>query len=382
MSGFLSNLKATIAKSQEGPKPWGDVNPLLLIGLSDTILNLGLDEQQLYSVVKSYGRQLTAQVHPDRQVTNVSEDIRRKIFEGFNAIDDFNHFQIALREFRSLRAEDRRENKILHEALSALRHRVSTFEAEYSKIKQKVLDLEEERQNFLRLKQEEGLKLPDLQRYCEIADKRIDELIKQIESTRKTGNSWRSRFSSAMKYMVSLSGTYKPYKPFFDVQWVAVASLWHNEGEPLTPDDTTWHVLLEQNEDVLSLNIPLETIADQWKPIKSQFGKPEPTEPKSLPISLSILRLDKGTPRLISGDHLTVNGGKVIGSIDGNSYKLTRDNLFQKMDAMEISRLLTPVIVPGGLLVSLSELTGVKAAWSTTCPGYRFHTKRIIVAVG
>ncbi len=382
MSGFLSDLKMSIAKSREGPKPWGDVNPLLLIGLSDTILNLGLDEQQLHAVVKSYGRQLTAQVHPDRQTVNISDEIRKRIFEGFNAIDDFGHFQLALKEFRSLRAEDRRENRILHEAISALQHRISSIEGDASKIKEAALKLESEKQEFLRLKREESLKLPDLQRYCEVANKRIDELIKQTESTRKTGNAWKSRFSTAMKYMLNLGNLNQPHKLFFDAQWVAVVSLWHHEGKPLTPDDMMWRLLLAQDKEVCSLGIPLETIIDQWRIAKSHFGKPELTESKKLPLSLSILKLDKGVPSLISGDSLTVHGGKVIGSIDGNSHKITRENLFQKMDILDIPRLLTPTIVPNGLLVSVSELKGVKASWSTTCPGYRFHTKRIIVAAG
>lgn len=382
MSSFLSDLKATIAKSQEGPKPWGDINPLLLIGLSDTILNLGLNEQQLYSVVKSYGRQLTAQAHPDRKTTNISEETQRRIFEVFNTLDDFDHFKLALQEFRSLRAEDRRENRILHESLSVLKGRIYSLENEALQLKEASKKLEHERQEFIRLKQEEGLLLPGLRKQLELAHQRIEELQQLTSASQKTKLVWMNRFASTMTYLISLSGSRKSGVHFFDAQWIAVVSLQNRGAYPLTPNDDAWWKNFSQNKDILSLKIPQELILAQWKLISSQFGTAQPPESQQLPLLLSILKVDKGVPRLLLGDRATTYGGKIIGSINGNSYGLTRDNLSRKMESMEITRLLTPFLMPGGLLVSLSEIPKVKASWSTTCPGYTFRTKRIIVAVG
>ncbi|MHB1316648.1 MAG: hypothetical protein ACYCZW_02200 [Minisyncoccota bacterium] len=383
MNSFLSDLKTNLLKTKEGAqKPWGGVNPLILIGLTDTILNLGLDEQQLYHVVKSYGRQLTAQVHPDRNITNVSEETRKQIFDVFNTLDNFDEFRLALNEFQSIRAEDRRENRVLLESVSSLRHQVSVLEESISQMRIARERLVAERQEFERVKQAESLELPGLKEYCRKIGKDSEELRKNNVSLRKIRMVWEQRFVSAMKYILSLSETKNTRLSVLDAQWVAVISLWHKDEYPVTPDDVTWLDKFEQIAKIRSMKIPHEEIITAWKFYSKQFRKLDPLETNQLPLSLSILSLKRGVPSILFGDHATINGGRIMGSIDPSIQQITRRHLTHTMESMDVTRLTTPYLVLGGLLVSLMEIPGKKASWSITCPAYKYYTKRIIVAVG
>jgi uncharacterized protein YoxC len=115
-------------------KAWGSgLNPLVLIGLTEAILDLGLSEQQLHAAVRSYSRQLSAQVHPDR-AHGFTKQRQQEIIGAFNAIDNFELFCICLIDFKNAQAEERHEIGVLREAVKQLRERVHDTGIESAKL--------------------------------------------------------------------------------------------------------------------------------------------------------------------------------------------------------------------------------------------------------
>ena len=126
MNVFVQALKETISG---GSKPWGSgPNPLIIIGFTEAILDLGLTDEALHVCVNSYARQLSAQVHPDRPTT-AGPDRQREIIEAFDRLHDLSIFQACLADFRISRAEDRREIGLLRAEMKSIRQRYQTLGA-------------------------------------------------------------------------------------------------------------------------------------------------------------------------------------------------------------------------------------------------------------
>lgn len=151
MDLFAQNLRSQMQKAFGQKLPWGDVNPLVVIGLTEAILDLELTEGQMYAIIRSYGRQLAAQIHPDRKPTNVSLERQGQILNAFNFLDNNENFVKALSDFRNFKADDRREVKILTKTVSALRRQIEGFESQIWQIREERENLEKER---LELKKE------------------------------------------------------------------------------------------------------------------------------------------------------------------------------------------------------------------------------------
>ncbi len=166
-------LKKTTSEATE-TSPWGEVNPLVIIGLTEAILDLGLTEEQMYAVIRSYGRQLVGQVHPDRNPANFSADRQRQIIEAFVFLDDPGKFSLALADFKNIRAEERRESKILRGTVSALRRQISSFELQARTFLERRQRLEEDRAEYERLVREEPLVVPKLEEQIEKLKEKFD----------------------------------------------------------------------------------------------------------------------------------------------------------------------------------------------------------------
>lgn len=126
MNAFANSLQRVVTGTL--PKPWGDgFNPLIIIGLTEAVLDLGLTEEQLHLSIRSYARQLSSQVHPDR-VSSISPERQRQIISAFNAIDTLEDFKVCLADFKNLRAEDRREIRILKQQIQSHNHLINALE--------------------------------------------------------------------------------------------------------------------------------------------------------------------------------------------------------------------------------------------------------------
>lgn len=152
MSDFSRDLKKRVEQALGHGPAWGEVNPLVVIGLTEAMLDLGLTEDQMYKAVRSYVRQLASQVHPDRPTANVSENRRQQIFRAFEVLDDRNQFSKALAEFRSLKSEDRKELRLLHEALANVKDKLFKLQEREAEFTHGLAQLERDRLIFERAK--------------------------------------------------------------------------------------------------------------------------------------------------------------------------------------------------------------------------------------
>ncbi|MEI6843542.1 MAG: hypothetical protein WCK48_03510 [bacterium] len=216
MDLFVKGLREELEKVTGGVKkdsPWGEVNPLVIIGLTEAILDLGLSEDQTYAVIRSYGRQLSAQVHPDRNPTNISAERQRQIIGAFVLLDNRENFSLALADFKNIRAEDRRESKILRMTVSALRLQISGFEAHARAFLENKRKLEEEQAEFERRKQDEPLLVPGLQAELtslhEMFEAEQEKHEKRVKKLTDERDSFASKNQTIRK---SLSTKYKEWK--------------------------------------------------------------------------------------------------------------------------------------------------------------------------
>ena len=148
MDSFTRSLKRSVDAALGKTSPWGKINPLVVIGLTEALLDLHLSEDQMYAAVRSYVRQLAAQVHPDRSPTNVTATRQLEIIEALNILDDRAAFSYALKEFRELKGEDRKELAILRNALSNARTKLEGFDARELKLAQETREFEGHRRRF------------------------------------------------------------------------------------------------------------------------------------------------------------------------------------------------------------------------------------------
>ena len=86
MGTFASDMLKQVEKASGKSAPWGDVNPLVVIGMTEAILDLDLNEEQLHGWIRGTAKSLISQVHPDKNPDNVSADRQRDIIQAFTSM--------------------------------------------------------------------------------------------------------------------------------------------------------------------------------------------------------------------------------------------------------------------------------------------------------
>lgn len=120
-----AELRAEMLRSF-GEKPWNQ-NPFVAIGLSPAILNLNLNDKQLFKIVHSYARQLVAAIHPDNndKADNLAtNDAITRIMVAFNWLDNERTFFSALDEFKTLKSLEKDEINQMQIALTNAREEI------------------------------------------------------------------------------------------------------------------------------------------------------------------------------------------------------------------------------------------------------------------
>lgn len=186
MNHFAISLQRDIL--QPLSKPWGaGVNPLVLIGLTEAILDLGLSEQELHATVRSYARQLSAQVHPDRGLAH-SESQQKEIIGAFNAIEEFENFRACLTEFKNTRAEDRHEIGLLRAQLQRMRERFAGIEDEQRALAEQKKSIQEffeaEQQKAATIAQNAEANLAERREAVDVFQKNLRENLRKIVKAR------------------------------------------------------------------------------------------------------------------------------------------------------------------------------------------------------
>ncbi len=389
MDNFTRELKASIGKALGQTLPWGDVNPLVVIGLTEAVLDLGLTEDQIYAVIKSYGRQLAAQVHPDRKPENVSPERQRQILGAFGILDSRDDFIKALAHFKTLRAEDRRETKILSQAIRAERKRVAGFESQAQAIKDAEQALNRERSEFLEMKEKEPALIPDLQLAITAQAKQIKDLNNSVKKGVESGNEWKKKFDSLAIYIANLgnSETNNELGMYaFSAKWVATVSLTWQIGHPqLSPIDPSGATRVDFAQAASNAGIKrkeIDQIIDGWNKAVRRYETEDKLNTYQLPLGISLVKLNSGKSDLIFGVEKAVVG-RIMGSIPETSdFQFSRAQLRTSINIWSVMEKFCPFLVPGGVLVSIFMDRYRRASWSLQCPAFRFSTKKIILAAG
>jgi len=391
---FARSLLTTVAKATDQGPPWGDVNPLVVIGLTEAILDLNLGEEKIHKVVKSFVRQLAAQVHPDRNPADENYDRQQQIMKALDYLGNDENFSLALDHFRNLKAEDRREMGVLRQRLTMLQRSTGDLEERLAFLNQGKNLLEEERATFERQRIQDPVQAPLLRKNLEDIKKVLASTERRMHSTEAHVTEWRSRFwnlSAYIGHMAKQSPVYSGGVFALDARWVAVASFWDvpNDRDP-SPLDENGSVRPESYKDILHIvkkKASADSIIERWKQAVATLVTEEDPGPKAMPLGLSILSLRNGMAGLAIGHrHAMPPNGRVVGSLPPDAIPITRALLFHQPPQMKVFETLHPFVVPGGLLVFVQNLARDRAYsmafLGANYPLMRFSAKRVVLAVG
>lgn len=222
MSDFADTLRKRIQASQGGTSK--KINPLVVIGLTESILDLGLTDEQLFRAVRAFARQIVSAAHPDKASPNIQNERRVKIFEAFEELDDFGRFTIALRDFRNLKAEDRRETRFLIDSLTNTQRLLDGYRGRELAVSQKEKQLERD-QTVL---ETEKKRLAFVSTENATLQARVSKYVGFVKSLVKKLREEVVKRSTAHYYLSSI-GAKSPASGrsvhVFDAQWVVIAHL-------------------------------------------------------------------------------------------------------------------------------------------------------------
>ena len=385
MDFFTKNLKHQINIALGGKADW-DTNPLVVIGLTESILGLGLTEDQIYNIVRSYGRQLAAQVHPDRK-NNLSFDRQKQIIEAFDLLDNKEIFSKALSEFRNIRAEDRRESTILRNTLNQKKIEIDRFNEERLKLERSAKALEEERAAYNKLKLEEPLVLPEMKTIIERQNDDIRLLRQELKTQKELYTSKKKGFDYLAKYMANFYGGLgvDNQVDVFSAKWMVTISMSWNYAHPqLIPFDEKNNLKPDFYKAMFlsgAKKKDLEFTIESWKKINNECMGLEIGE-KNMPLGISVMSLSSGYPKLLFGIQEGVRGGRVIGSTSSGFFKNKRYCLHHNINYKSVYEWIDPILSPDRCAVSIYTNKRNFASWSNICPSFKFNTKKIIISCG
>ena len=105
-------------------------NSLEVIGFTQSVLDLGLSDDQLYDYSCKSARLLMAMFHPDRVGSDSAVIERQLIFsEAFDQLKDRRIFDRALDKFKETHSEERSEINAAKQVISSLKGRIDTLPA-------------------------------------------------------------------------------------------------------------------------------------------------------------------------------------------------------------------------------------------------------------
>ncbi len=133
------DLRARMLRSL-GETPWNE-NPFVTIGLSPAILNLPLNDKQLFKIVHSYARQLVAAIHPDNndKADNLAtNNTRTRIMAAFDWLNNERTFLYALDEFKTLKSLERDEFNHMQIALTNARERIDILNSKIAELNSQI----------------------------------------------------------------------------------------------------------------------------------------------------------------------------------------------------------------------------------------------------
>ena len=394
MDAFASSLKTSLQKAMGVRSFTGDVNPLAVIGLSESLLALNLTEDQMYIVVHRYARQVLQQIHPDTQggkQSKLTDENQRRIFEAFDTLDDRANFSRALAEFRTLRSDERTEANLLRRSLVVVKDRLAAFESRELALSQgsktlerdrEIIDIERRnhRQDILDLNREAGL-LRGTIRSLEISRAHWRASSRSLTEVAVGFDSYFSRLglrnSAAKKVGIHT----------FDAKWVAFASLVpgkyaRNIEDPFDSQKKPTLALATFLDDLGVDENSLRRLVASWFNVMKVANIPDLHGFRSTAIlKLTILLLLNGEFKFLYGWDEAVMRGRLIGSLPTDRVPIDRVRLTHLVERHKVFSNISPLLQSGRALVfgRMEKITDKKGQ---LVPIARFDTRHIAVGVG
>lgn len=386
MNSFADSLRERLEKATGKGPPWGDVNPLVMIGLTEAILDLGLTEEQMYPAVRGFLRQLAAQVHPDRNPVNVSSSRQQQILDALNYLDDRENFSRALDHFRTLKAEDRREVKILSQTVDSLRRQSKELDKKEVTLRAEKESFVAMRDAFRKQQSKEPLQVPKLEETIQSLARGLDRSEKFAKEEQRLHQTWLRRYGQIQHYMLNLGSAPWPGPPFypfaFDAKWVVVVTLsfrkfqYKDKAKTKTEEEERKdkqekrtklvHFWTPKNKNgktreeflasIDEAGVPedrVEEIMESWDKAAKRLQRPDENKANVLALTIAVLKLSAGSSSLLFGDPQTAIG-RVIGSMSPHEKSLTRKD-FKPQSQIQIFEEMIPFLVPEKLLISASK---------------------------
>ncbi|MGD0977402.1 MAG: hypothetical protein ABR875_03890 [Minisyncoccia bacterium] len=339
------------------------INPLVSIGLTESILTLGLNDDQLFRIIRSYIRQLVAQIHPDRTGREPSPE-QKSFLDAFNLLDDRETFKLALTEFKNLKAEDRKESRILKQANTSLRKRISQTEEEVKKLADAKSDLQKEEALFREEKVREPLLTPVLKTEIRSLCNKIEALGYELKSARSAGRDMKllndayMRFLSALSYPL-LSCLDMTAPSIFEASLVIVVTMRFRDmvAMPFCGDRVQTKLFVKAARSAGIDKQGLSEIKDRLGHILKvlEFRRGRKVKKPSIFPSLGMYKLDKAVIKDVlyeSGEFSEPSKDRrILGSIAGDKFILTRDVLSRSQARTLTLQEVLPVLEEFGLLV-------------------------------
>lgn len=381
----MSELARHLRRQMEGGFPHG--NPLINIGVSAQILDLGLTEDELYDyIVKGVARQLVMRIHPDRVGADQRPDLellQRKYNQAYEELQERQTFVKALAEFRNLKAEERSETRLLRRSLHETREILESYRSREVYITEGERRLKAEREEFEKNYRSQINLVPRLEAQLEYASTRL-------ERVRGLTNQQHRRIANLTRYLNFLTAGRNPVDQsihVFEAKWVIVAALVPDLAVtvPLpTGMFDRWSTRFRGA--IRHLEIPKEVLKGvkaKWLERFEELNTPikgETNQPSNL--RLHVLELSVGKPKVIYGYNKMADD-RVLGSMPPSPMTFGRRDLTHMASKDTMFEHLVPFLTPGGLLVSERFRKVVKEPLSGKHSPLVFReTRKIILAAG
>lgn len=365
-------------------------NPLINIGVSVDVLDLGLTEDELYTtVVRGFAKQLVASIHPDRVGADERpylQILQRKYTIAYEELQDLGTFRRALADFRNMKSEERSEIRVLRNALEEAQELVKSVGAREAELKFQSVKLTQDRLRFDAEDSQRKLIIPGL----EAGAIRLEA---QNTRARNVAYALRRKYRDLFRYMTFLGSDVTKYHSgvfAFDAKWALVAMLVPSGEVDLLPEPTRrygWKPDFLQAIQPLGIpNTELKKVRLLWNELSKELDVPLEGEISKgrRRVSLMALQLMEGVMKVVWGwDGERFRQNRVIGGMSESTEKFGRRELLDIPDVDVMFHSLLPVLNVGNLMVStrVNKVTREKDT-NRALAFVRRETRMLILGVG
>jgi hypothetical protein len=353
----MSELSRSLRRELTSEFPNG--NPLVIIGTSPQILDLGLTADELFEyITKDVARRLILRFHTDRQDFSERPEVavsRGHLAEAYRQLQDRETFDRALTQFRDLKAEERSEIRTLRIALENTKQKLFSYTSKEVEISEGAKRLDRDRRTLSQARVMQERIIPGLE-----GD--ITRLEKKVNNLESSLSHYRRMHRGLTRYVSFLADERTAVERgihILEAKWVVVVTLvpfeFRQEAPSAFDSRKRWKAGFLEDVGLLIPKKELALIRKHWFSSIDKFREPVATEFKTHAYRprLHVFGLSSGKLQLIFGWKRACHGW-AMGSIpvlEGRA-PFTRSALLYRQFGENVVENLVPFLLPGGLLVT------------------------------